>query len=183
MPEYRRSLVISFFFKFYLAVLSQFGEATLPTELISATHPFKRCVVKSSQGFQSVPSQQLPDDTIGRPMMHLSALQQATGEARYIMFRWKAVPSQHAMLCILHVHVYVYAHSMHVRRYTDDIPHIDGELYAGLVMSTRPHANITVDYSEAVKMEGVAAYVGAPDVPGSNFIGKYSIEPLCYGLP
>ena len=41
-------------------------------------------------------------------------------------------------------------------------------------MSTRPHANITVDYSEAVKMEGVAAYVGAHDVPGSNFIGKYS---------
>ena len=74
----------------------------------------------------------------------------------------------------------MYAHSIHVRRYTDDIPHIDGELYAGLVMSTRPHANITVDYSEAVKMEGVAAYVGAPDVPGSNFIGKYT---LCYGHP
>jgi CO/xanthine dehydrogenase Mo-binding subunit len=59
-------------------------------------------------------------------------------------------------------------------RYTDDIPHIDGELHAGLVMSTRPHANITVDYSEAIKMEGVTAYVGAPDIPGSNFIGKYS---------
>ena len=176
MPEYRCSLVISFFFKFYLAVLSRLGEATLPTELISATHPFKRCVVKSSQGFQNVPSQQLPDDTIGRPMMHLSALQQATGEARYIL-RWKAVLSQHAMLCIYYYYMYMYAHSIH--RYTDDIPHIDGELYAGLVISTQPHANITVDYSEAVKMEGVAAYVGAPDVPGSNFIGKYSIEPLC----
>lgn len=40
-------------------------------------------------------------------------------------------------------------------------------------MSTQPHANITVDYSEAVKMEGVAAYVGAQDVPGSNWIGKF----------
>lgn len=82
MPEYRCSLVTSFFFKFYLAVLSQLGEATVPTELVSVTQPFSRGVVKSCQGFQSVPSQQLPDDTIGRPMMHLSALQQATGEAR-----------------------------------------------------------------------------------------------------
>lgn len=57
-------------------------------------------------------------------------------------------------------------------RYTDDIPHIEGELYAALVMSTRPHAKITVDYSEAVKMQGVSAYVGAQDVPGSNLIGS-----------
>ena len=35
-------------------------------------------------------------------------------------------------------------------------------------MSARPHAKITVDYSDAVKMEGVRAYVGAQDVPGSN---------------
>ena len=70
----------------------------------------------------------------------------------------------HQLVCMLTLYTY---------RYTDDIPHIDGELYAGLVMSTRPHANITVDYSEAVKMEGVAAYVGAQDVPGSNFIGKF----------
>lgn len=90
--------------------------------------------------------------------MHLSALQQATGEARYTN-GWKA---------ILMASASVYAHT----RYTDDIPHIDGELYAGLVMSTRPHANISVDYSEAVKMEGVAAYIGAQDVPGSNYIGK-----------
>ena len=58
-------------------------------------------------------------------------------------------------------------------RYTDDIPHIEGELYAGLVMSTQPHAKITVDYSEAVKIQGVRAYVGAQDVPGSNLIGSY----------
>lgn len=40
-------------------------------------------------------------------------------------------------------------------------------------MSTRAHAKITVDYSEAVKMEGVRAYAGAKDVPGSNAIGSY----------
>lgn len=58
-------------------------------------------------------------------------------------------------------------------RYLDDIPHIQGELYAGLVLSSHTHANITVDYSEAVKMEGVKGYVGVEDVPGSNITGEY----------
>ena len=53
----------------------------------------------------------------------------------------------------------------------DDIPRIQGELYAGLVLSTHAHANITVDYFDAVKMEGVKGYVGVEDVHGSNFTG------------
>ena len=65
-------------------------------------------------------------------------------------------------------------------RYTDDIPYSEGELYAGLVVSARPHAKITVDYSEAIQMKGVTAYVGAQDVPGSNCIGMCSIESVDY---
>ena len=65
----------------------------------------------------------------------------------------------------------MFAYWLLISRYTDDIPHIEGELYAGLVMSTRPHAKIIVDSSEAVKMEGVTAYIGAQDVPGSNLVG------------
>lgn len=57
-------------------------------------------------------------------------------------------------------------------RYTDDIPHYEGEMYAGLVLSTHAHANITVDFSDAVKMDGVLGYVGVADVPGSNSTGK-----------
>ena len=53
----------------------------------------------------------------------------------------------------------------------DDIPPTEGELYAGLVLSTHPHANITVDWSEAVKLPGVKGYVGVADVPGSNATG------------
>ena len=58
-------------------------------------------------------------------------------------------------------------------RYMDDIPRIQGELYAGLVLSSHAHANITVDYSDAVKMEGVKGYVGVEDVPGSNSFGEH----------
>ena len=57
-------------------------------------------------------------------------------------------------------------------RYTDDIPHLEGELYAGLILSTHAHAKITVDYSDAVKMEGMRGYVDVADVPGSNNIGN-----------
>ena len=82
MPEYRCSLVTSFFFKFYLTVLSQLEGEVIPNEVISVIQPFKREVARSTQGFQKVSIEQPTDDTIGRPMMHLSALQQATGEAR-----------------------------------------------------------------------------------------------------
>ena len=56
-------------------------------------------------------------------------------------------------------------------RYLDDIPRLEGELYAGLVLSQRSHAHITVDPSPALAMEGVVDYVCASDVPGDNMIG------------
>jgi len=57
-------------------------------------------------------------------------------------------------------------------RYLDDIPHIEGELYAALVMSTHAHANISVDASKAVQMEGVRAFICVDDVPGQNDTGR-----------
>ena len=77
MAEYRLSLVISFFFKFYLAVLSRVSKHSLASELVSATENFHKCPVSSAQAFQ-----ECQGDAVGRPMMHLSALEQATGEAR-----------------------------------------------------------------------------------------------------
>jgi len=50
--------------------------------MLSAIEPFSRPPIKSSQGFQTVPEAQLNHDAVGRPMMHLSAFKQATGEAR-----------------------------------------------------------------------------------------------------
>ncbi len=54
----------------------------------------------------------------------------------------------------------------------DDIPPTKGELYAGLVLSTHAHANITVDWSKAVQLSGVKGYIGVDDVPGSNTTGN-----------
>ena len=72
--------------------------------------------------------------------MHLSALQQATGEAIYV----------------------------------DDMPSYKDELYAAIVDSTRPHAEIvSIDTSEAEKVEGFVDFISVKDIPeqGSNMTG------------
>ena len=72
--------------------------------------------------------------------MHLSALQQATGEAIYV----------------------------------DDMPSYKDELYAAIVDSTRPHAEIVnIDISEAKKVDGFVDFIYVKDIPeqGSNKTG------------
>ena len=72
--------------------------------------------------------------------MHLSALQQATGEAIYV----------------------------------DDMPSYKDEVYAAIVDSTRPHAEIiNIDTSEAEKVEGFIDFICVKDIPeqGSNKTG------------
>ena len=61
-------------------------------------------------------------------------------------------------------------------RYTDDMPAQEGELYAGLVMSTHAHAKISVDWSVALQVDGVRDYVTVEDVPGSNTTGLLGDE-------
>lgn len=73
--------------------------------------------------------------------MHLSAAQQATGEARLYI-----------------VHLFLLPLKVNIRtcRFTDDMPHIEGELYAGLVLSSHPHARFTVDASALDDMEVIS---------------------------
>ncbi len=61
-------------------------------------------------------------------------------------------------------------------RYTDDIPRCEGELYAGLVMSTHAHAQISVDWSRSDALEGVHGHVTVNDLPGSNETGLFNDE-------
>lgn len=64
-------------------------------------------------------------------------------------------------------------HKCNQCRYLDDLPALEGELYAGLVLSEHAHADITVDPSAALAMDGVVDYVCVEDVPGSNKIGIF----------
>uniref|UniRef100_A0A8C6HTF2 Xanthine dehydrogenase n=1 Tax=Mus spicilegus TaxID=10103 RepID=A0A8C6HTF2_MUSSI len=129
MVEFRRTLTLSFFFKFYLTVLQKLGRADLegmcgkldPT-FASATLLFQKDPPANVQLFQEVPKGQSEEDMVGRPMPHLAADMQASGEAVYC----------------------------------DDIPRYENELSLRLVTSTRAHAKITVisDYRFLSVLEG-----------------------------
>ncbi|XP_037795303.1 xanthine dehydrogenase/oxidase-like [Penaeus monodon] len=137
MVEYRRTLAVSFFFKFYLSVRGRLSEqfpslvAALTEEEQEATKVYRYTTPRSTQLFQTVPPGQSALDPIGRPLTHASALQQATGEALYV----------------------------------DDLPRFKGELYGALVLSSRAHARIlSTDASDARRMEGVERVFFAEDL-------------------
>ncbi|KAJ0067290.1 hypothetical protein NL108_015816 [Boleophthalmus pectinirostris] len=143
MVSYRRTLVLSLFYKFYLSVLQNLAQQGLsvesvPPEFLSATEIFHPPTPSSVQLYQAVPAGQAVEDVVGRPLQHVSAAQQASGEAQYC----------------------------------DDLRPTDGELYLSLVCSTRPHAKIlSVDCSEARAVPAVVSVLLAEDVPGSNSTG------------
>ncbi|XP_042639514.1 aldehyde oxidase 2 [Orycteropus afer afer] len=144
--EFKRTLVVSFFFKFYLEVLQELKKLLklfpdschypeIPDRFLSALEDFPVTVSQGVQTYQSVDSHQPLQDPVGRPIMHLSGLKHATGEA---------------IFC-------------------DDIPVVDKELVMALVTSTRAHAKIiSIDSSEALELPGVVDVITAEDIPGTN---------------
>ncbi|XP_077082323.1 aldehyde oxidase 6 isoform X2 [Siphateles boraxobius] len=86
--DFRRSLTLSLLFKFHLLVLRYLKEKDvtqmeIPQEMQSAIQPLPKHIQPGYQEFQNVLESQPAQDPVGRPMMHRSALSQATGEAVY----------------------------------------------------------------------------------------------------
>ncbi|XP_012925612.1 xanthine dehydrogenase/oxidase isoform X4 [Heterocephalus glaber] len=150
MVDFRRTLTLSFFFKFYLTVLQKLGKGnpedkcgTLDPTFASATLLFHKDPPANVQLFQEVPPGQSEEDMVGRPLTHLAANMQASGEAVYC----------------------------------DDIPRYENELSLRLVTSTRAHAKIlSIDTSEAQKVPGFVCFLSADDIPGSNITGLFNDE-------
>uniref|UniRef100_A0A8C1NAR3 Xanthine dehydrogenase/oxidase n=1 Tax=Cyprinus carpio TaxID=7962 RepID=A0A8C1NAR3_CYPCA len=91
MVTYRRTLTISLFYKFFLNVQHKLSLDLLKEgvtvedvrpEYATATELFQLDSPSSVQLYQAVPPG-YSDDVVGQPIMHLSALKQATGEAIY----------------------------------------------------------------------------------------------------
>ncbi|KAM9248183.1 aldehyde oxidase 3-like [Dugong dugon] len=110
MVEFRRTLMISFLFKFYLNVLQQlkmsFGYPDISKEFLSVLEDFPLTIPHGIQSYECVDPQQHPQHPVGRPIMHKSDIKHATGEA---------------VFC-------------------DDMPALPEELFLAVVTSTRPHA-------------------------------------------
>ncbi|XP_037618622.1 xanthine dehydrogenase/oxidase isoform X2 [Sebastes umbrosus] len=88
MVTYRRTLTLSLFYKFYLTVLQKLrlkgvNVDAVRSDCLSAAELHHPETPSSVQVYQAVPEGRGQDDVVGRPMMHLSALKQATGEAVY----------------------------------------------------------------------------------------------------
>ncbi|XP_006901194.1 PREDICTED: xanthine dehydrogenase/oxidase [Elephantulus edwardii] len=150
MVEFRRTLTLSFFFKFYLTVLQKLGRGDsddslgkLDPTFASATLLFQKDPPANTQLFQEVPKDQPAEDMVGRPLPHLASSMQASGEAVYC----------------------------------DDIPRYENELSLRLITSTKAHAKIkSIDTSEAQKVPGFVCFLSADDVPGSNVTGLLNDE-------
>ena len=83
MIRYRRSLVLSFFFKFSLELRRHLGLPLAATEL-SATERFIKAELHSHQLFEvRDEGQQLSSSALGRPIKHKAADYQVAGAAQY----------------------------------------------------------------------------------------------------
>ncbi|RVE54764.1 hypothetical protein evm_000531 [Chilo suppressalis] len=85
MADYRKSLCLSFFYRFYLHVLEIISNTTgniLPPRLLSAVNEIPNIISNGSQYFE-IKDRKSDRDTLGKPISHVSALKQATGEALY----------------------------------------------------------------------------------------------------
>ena len=132
MIRYRQSLVLSFFFKTFLAIRKQLG-FDLANEN-SAVEVFEKEPLHSHQLFE-VKNDASTVGALGKPLKHKAADHQVAGTAQY----------------------------------TDDMPHIEGELYAGLVLSSKAHAEIlSIDTSTALAVPGVVEWVDSTDLKERN---------------
>ncbi|EPY77222.1 aldehyde oxidase structural 2-like protein [Camelus ferus] len=141
MVEYRRTLIISLLFKFYLKVRRRLNKMDpqkfpdIPEKFMSALEDFPIETPRGIQMFQCVDPYQPPQDPVGHPIMHQSAIKHTTGEAVFV----------------------------------DDMPPVAQELFLAVVTSTRAHAKImAIDASEALAVPGVVDVITAEDVPGDN---------------
>uniref|UniRef100_A0A8C2TTF7 Xanthine dehydrogenase/oxidase n=1 Tax=Coturnix japonica TaxID=93934 RepID=A0A8C2TTF7_COTJA len=82
MVEFRRTLTLSFFFKFYLTVLQKLSKQQ--NGPVSVAREGRLGKSESHCKHPALPSKgQLVEDTVGRPLVHVSAAKQACGEAVY----------------------------------------------------------------------------------------------------
>ncbi|XP_032515070.2 xanthine dehydrogenase-like [Danaus plexippus] len=85
MADYRKSLCLSLFFRFYNYVSNEIycNSNTIKKENLCAAEELPRMMPRSSQCFEIIKSNKNRVDGLGKPIPHASAEKQATGEAMY----------------------------------------------------------------------------------------------------
>eukprot|EP00899_Mesostigma_viride_P019651 jgi/Mesvir1/27688/Mv07407-RA.1 len=181
MVEFRRSLVGSFFFKFFVfAARKLHGDLSsllspppapaplLPASYLSACDPCTEGIPKGCVSFGGDPlapgditlsADGATDGSQGGKVNGDKDGADGRNSDRYPV----GAPFPHASAAL---------QVTGDAEYTDDAPAPAGMLHAALVMSSRPHAEIvSIDVSAATALPGVTAVLTARDVPGTNLIG------------
>ncbi|XP_068446552.1 aldehyde oxidase 1-like [Clinocottus analis] len=144
--QFRRSLTLSFLFKFNMEVLQKLRGMNVTTEELPERmqiQPLPREIQPGLQEFQHVSKHQSDQDPVGRPTMHRSALIQATGEAVYC----DDIPIIDGELFL----VLVTSSRAHAK-------------------ITR------LDVSEALRLPGVVDVITAKDIPGKKVRALFGYE-------
>ncbi|XP_078398847.1 xanthine dehydrogenase/oxidase [Cetorhinus maximus] len=151
MVQFRRILSLSFFFKFYLSVLQKLEQD-----------------FKSDFQVESIPPE------------YLSATELFQKDPPSAVQLFQQVPPGQSPTDVVG---HPLAHLSSIKQatgeaiYCDDLPCFERELYLALVTSTEAHAKISsIDASEALKVAGVACFLTAKDVPGTNKTGQIIMD-------
>lgn len=86
MAEYRKSLCVSFLFRFYIDVIrinKTLNRHSVPSTYLSAATEEPTLPWQSSQYFEIIDNNRKVSDAVGKPIPHMSANKQACGEALY----------------------------------------------------------------------------------------------------
>ncbi|XP_078536307.1 aldehyde oxidase-like isoform X2 [Lissotriton helveticus] len=152
MVEYKRTLTVSFLFRFFLQVAHDIKQKVpsyheLPKQFTSALEDLQREPLQSVQVYEDVSPDQPAQDPVGRPIVHQSGIKHATGEAVYV----------------------------------DDMRTEDGELFLAFVTSSRAHAKIvSMDTVEALGLPGVVDIITAQNVPGIHEFNSESGKEMLF---
>ncbi|KAG6827920.1 hypothetical protein H0H92_009962 [Tricholoma furcatifolium] len=150
MPSFRKTLALSFLFKFWHAVSLQLNiplHAPGAEAASLSTNPddITTCIHRQATSGRRDNSDPYAQEIVGKPEPHLSGLKHATGEAVY----------------------------------TDDMPNLQNQSWGALVLSTHAHARIlSVDATKALSMPGVLTFVSHTDLPSpkANFWGSVALD-------
>jgi len=141
MADYRKTLTLSLFFRFWHESAAELGLGNVDEQVVDEIH-------RSISGGTRDDYNPYEQRVVGKQVAHLSALKQCTGEAEYI----------------------------------DDMPRLDRELFGGLVLSSKAHANIiSVDWEPALAMSGVVGYIDKNSIPADvNVWGSIKKDELFF---
>ncbi|XP_042232442.1 xanthine dehydrogenase/oxidase-like [Homarus americanus] len=150
MVEYRQALTLSFFFKFYLSVRRWLSEC-VPAQVDPLTEDQLTAIRLYHRPATSTSQtfQQVPEDQ-----------------------------KEHDLVGRPVVHTSAYKQTTGEAVYVDDLPRLENELHAALVISSRAHAKIlSIDETHALELEGVEAFFCARDLPGEmNVTGVATMD-------